>query len=98
MVAGSEFDKQIAAHLEVATIQISTLKDDLNKLNSKVDRLEQGQTDRLEKVEHTVNEINLSLVKKETSALRSIITVGISIIAALLGTVGGLVWYVIMNH
>ena len=80
-------DKKLAAHIEIITLQYSGLKDEVNKLNKKVDDLD-----------HSVDDINLGLAKKETSALRSIITVGISIIAALIGTVGGLVWYVIMNH
>lgn len=95
---GSDESKQLTTHLEIATIQISGLKDEVNKTNTRVDKLEKVITDRLDKIDGTVGDISLSLVKKETSALRSIITVGISIIAALLGTVGGLIWYVIMNH
>lgn len=90
--------QSLEAHVDLCAERYAGLKDDLIAMNDRMDKLEKNMAERMDKLELIVTSIKDSLVKKETSALRSMITIGISIIAGLLGTVGGLVWYVITNH
>jgi len=64
-------------------------------MSNRIEKLENGMNTRMDKIETSVTEVKDILIKKETSALRSLITIGLAIIASLIGTVGGLVWYVV---
>ncbi len=87
--------QSLEAHVDLCAERYAGLKDDLANMSDRIEKLETDMNKRLDKIETAVTEIKDSLVKKEASALRSLIVIGIAVIASLLGTVGGLVWYVI---
>lgn len=89
--------QSLEAHVDLCAERYAGLKDDLAAMSDRIEKLESGVTKRMDKLESSVTEIKDILTKKETSALRSLITVGLAIIASLIGTVGGLVWYVVVN-
>ena len=100
--------QSLEAHVDLCAERYAGLKDDLaamagrietleDGMTKRMDKLEDGMTKRMDKLETSVTEIKDILTKKETSALRSLITIGLAIIASLIGTVGGLVWYVVIS-
>jgi hypothetical protein len=89
--------QSLEAHVDLCAERYAGLKDDLAAMSDRIEKLEEGMTKRMDKLESSVTEIKDILTKKETSALRSLITVGLAIIASLIGTVGGLVWYVVTH-
>jgi uncharacterized protein (DUF342 family) len=94
----SSIEKQsLEAHVDLCAERYAGLKDDLSAMSDRMGKLEDSMTKRMDKLETSVNEIKDILTKKETSALRSLITIGLAIIASLMGTVGGLVWYVVVH-
>lgn len=89
--------QSLEAHVDLCAERYAGLKDDLASMSSRIEKLESDMAKRMDKLESSVTEIKDILTKKETSALRSLITVGLAIIASLIGTVGGLVWYVVVH-
>jgi predicted nucleic acid-binding Zn-ribbon protein len=89
--------QSLEAHVDLCAERYAGLKDDLATMSGRIEKLEEGMTKRMDKLESSVTEIKDILTKKETSALRSLITIGLAIIASLIGTVGGLVWYVVTH-
>jgi archaellum component FlaC len=87
--------QSLEAHVDLCAERYAGLKDDLASMSKRIEKLEDGMNERMDKLETSVTEIKDILTKKETSALRSIIVIGLAIIASLIGTVGGLVWYVV---
>lgn len=78
--------QSLEVHVDLCAERFDGLKKEIASMSIRMDKLEEGMT-----------EIKEILTKKETSALRSLITIGLAIIASLLGTVGGLVWYVVIH-
>lgn len=89
--------QSLEAHVDLCAERFSGLKEDLSAMASRMEKLETDMAKRMDKLESSVTEIKDILTKKETSALRSLITIGLAIIASLIGTVGGLVWYVVVS-
>jgi chromosome segregation ATPase len=87
--------QSLEAHVDLCAERYAGLKDDLASMAERIEKLEADMAKRMDKLETSVTEIKDILTKKETSALRSIIVIGLAIIASLIGTVGGLVWYVV---
>lgn len=88
----TEFEKQnLEAHVDLCAERYGHLKQEL-------ENLQQGQlstNQRLEKLEKMVEGIANSLAEKENTALRSIIKVAGTLILTLLGTLGGVLWYLL---
>jgi len=78
--------QSLEAHVDLCAERYERLQEDLGKMS-----------DRLDHVEKLVKSIFDKLNEKENSAMRAMIRVGFSLIVTLLGTVGGLVWYIITN-
>jgi uncharacterized protein (DUF342 family) len=89
--------QSLEAHVDLCSERFAGLKDDLAAMSDRIEKLEEGMTKRMDKLETSVTEIKDILTKKETSALRSLIVIGLAIIASLIGTIGGLVWYVVTH-
>lgn len=89
--------QSLEAHVDLCAERYVGLKEDLAAMSDRIEKLESGMGKRMDKLETSVTEIKDILTKKETSALRSLITIGLAIIASLIGTVGGLVWYVVVH-
>lgn len=89
--------QSLEAHVDLCAERYKGLQEDLAAMSDRISRLEDGMNKRMDKIETSVTEIKDILTKKETSALRSLIVVGLAIIASLIGTVGGLVWYVVTH-
>jgi uncharacterized protein (DUF342 family) len=87
--------QSLEAHVDLCAERYAGLKDDLASMSDRIGKLEADMAKRMDKLETSVTEIKDILTKKETSALRSLITIGLAVIASLIGTVGGLVWYVV---
>jgi uncharacterized protein (DUF342 family) len=87
--------QSLEAHVDLCAERYAGLKDDLASMSDRIEKLEADMAKRMDKLETSVTEIKDILTKKETSALRSLITIGLAVIASLIGTVGGLVWYVV---
>lgn len=87
--------QSLEAHVDLCAERYAGLKEDLAEMSSRISKLEADMAHRMDKLENSVTEIKDILTKKETSALRSIIVIGLAIIASLIGTIGGLVWYVV---
>jgi phage shock protein A len=89
--------QSLEAHVDLCAERYAGLKDDLANMSDRIEKLETDMAKRMDKLETGIEEIKKTLTAKENSALRSLITIGIAVIASLLGTVGGLVWYVIVH-
>ena len=89
--------QSLEAHVDLCAERYAGLKEDLAAMSDRIEKLEDGMTKRMDTLENRVTEIKEILTKKETSALRSLIAIGLAIIASLIGTVGGLVWYVVTH-
>jgi hypothetical protein len=85
----------LEVHVDLCAERYKGLQEDLAAMSDRIEKLEDGMNKRMDKIETSVTEIKDILTKKETSALRSLITIGLAVIASLIGTVGGLVWYVV---
>ena len=88
----TEFEKQnLEAHVDLCAERYGHLKQEL-------ENLQQGQlstNQRLEKLEKMMEGIANSLAEKENTALKSIIKVAGTLILTLLGTLGGVLWYLL---
>jgi len=88
----TEFEKHnLEAHVDLCAERYEQLKQEL-------ENLQHGQiatNQRLDKLEEMMEKIVKSLSEKENDALRSIIKVAGTLILTLVGTLGGVLWYVI---
>lgn len=89
--------QSLEAHVDLCAERYAGLKDDLAAMSNRIEKLEYDMAKRMDKVENGIEEIKKTLTAKENSALRSLVVIGVAVIASLLGTVGGLVWYVIVH-
>lgn len=90
--------QSLEAHVDLCAERYKGLQEDIKSMSDRMDKLEDGMTKRLEKVDDGIEEIKQTLTNKETSALRTLVTVAASAITALLGLSGGLLWYIITNR
>jgi hypothetical protein len=88
----TEYERHnLEAHVDLCAERYEQLKLELENLQN-------GQmvvNQRLEKLERMMREIADSLTEKENSALKSIIKVSGTLILTLLGTLAGVLWYLI---
>jgi hypothetical protein len=88
----TELERQsLEAHVDLCAERYGHLEQELKLV-------QQGQgitNSRLNKMEEMIERIAATLTEKENNALRSIIKVAGALILALLGTLGGVLWYII---
>ena len=89
--------QSLEAHVDLCAERFAGLKEEIAQISHRIGVIETNMASRMDKLESNITEIKDILTKKETSALRSLITIGLAIIASLIGTVGGLVWYVAIH-
>lgn len=87
--------RSLEVHVDLCAERFKDLRDDLEVMSDRISKLESDMATRMDKLEVIVTEIKDTLAAKETSALKTLIALGISIITALLGVSGGLLWYII---
>lgn len=88
----TEYERHnLEAHVDLCAERYEQLKLELENLQNGQMAVDQ----RLEKLERMMREIANSLTEKENSALKSIIKVSGTLILTLLGTLGGVLWYLI---
>lgn len=90
--------QSLEAHVDLCAERFAGLKEDIQSMSDRMDKLESDMTRRLDKVDNGIEEIKNTLTNKETSALRTLVTIAASAITALLGLSGGLLWYIITNR
>lgn len=87
MMSTTSLEKQsLEAHVDLCAERYERLQEDLGKMSN-----------RLDHVEKLVKSIIEKLNEKESSAMRALIRFGFSLIVTLLGTVGGLIWYIVTS-
>ena len=90
--------QSLEAHVDLCAERYKGLQEDIQSMSDRIDKLENDMTRRLDKVDNGIEEIKNTLTNKETSALRTLVTIAASAITALLGLSGGLLWYIITNR
>jgi len=90
--------QSLEAHVDLCAERYKGLQEDIQSMSDRIDKLESDMTRRLDKVDNGIEEIKNTLTNKETSALRTLVTIAASAITALLGLSGGLLWYIITNR
>jgi len=89
----TEFEKHnLEVHVDLCAQRYEQLKLELENLQN--GQLATNQ--RLDTLEEMMRQIALRLTEKENSALRSIIKVSGTLILTLAGTLGGVLWYIII--
>ena len=88
----TDLEKQsLEAHVDLCAERYGQMKLELEQLQA-------GQiaaNDRLDKLQTMIERIDDRLHEKENQALRGIVRVAGSVIFALLGTLGGVAWYLL---
>ena len=90
----TELEKQsLEAHVDLCAERYGHLEQELKALQQATFATNQ----RLDKMEEMMIQISNKLTEKENNALRSIIKIAGTVIVTLLGTLGGVMWYVITS-
>lgn len=90
----TELEKQsLEAHVDLCAERYGHLEQELKALQQATAATNQ----RLDKLEEMMVKIADKLTEKENSALRSIIRIAGTVIITLLGTLGGVMWYIITS-
>ena len=90
----TELEKQsLEAHVDLCAERYGHLEQELKNLQQTTT----ATNSRLDRLEEMIQNISDRLTEKENSALRTIIKIAGTIIIALLGTLSGVMWYVITS-
>jgi chromosome segregation ATPase len=90
----TELEKQsLEAHVDLCAERYGHLEQELKNLQQTTT----ATNSRLDRLEEMIKNISDRLTEKENSALRTIIKIAGTIIIALLGTLSGVMWYVITS-
>ena len=90
----TELEKQsLEAHVDLCAERYGHLEQELKALQQATLATNQ----RLDKLEEMMVKIADKLTEKENSALRTIIKIAGTVIVTLLGTLGGVMWYIITS-
>jgi len=90
----TNLEKQsLEAHVDLCAERYDNLKNDINDIKSRLDTFD----NELKVIAKNITDINQHLEKKENNVLKGVIKVGGSIILALAGAFGVVVWYVITS-
>lgn len=88
----TELEKQsLEAHVDLCAERYGHLEQELKALQQATMLTNQ----RLDKLEEMMTRIADKLTEKENNALRTIIKIAGTVIVTLLGTLGGVMWYII---
>jgi chromosome segregation ATPase len=91
----TELEKQsLEAHVDLCAERYGHLEQELKNLQQTTT----ATNSRLDRLEEMIKKISDRLTEKENSALRTIIKIAGTIIVALLGTLSGVMWYVITSN
>jgi chromosome segregation ATPase len=91
----TELEKQsLEAHVDLCAERYGHLEQELKNLQQTTT----ATNSRLDRLEEMIKKISDRLTEKENSALRTIIKIAGTIIVTLLGTLGGVLWYVITSN
>ena len=91
----TELEKQsLEAHVDLCAERYGHLEQELKNLQQATLATNQ----RLDKMEEMMIKISDKLTEKENIALRTIVKIAGTIIIALLGTLSGVMWYVITSN
>jgi len=91
----TELEKQsLEAHVDLCAERYGNLKSDIDEIKTRLD----GFETELKTIGNAVSGIHQRLEQKENSVLRGVIKVGGSIILALSGGFGAVVWYIITKQ
>lgn len=90
--------QSLEAHVDLCAERYKGLQEDIQGMSDRIDKLETDMTKRLDKVDDGIEEIKKTLASKETSALKTLVTLAVSAITALMGLSGGLLWYIITHR
>lgn len=94
VMSTTELEKQsLEAHVDLCAERYGHLEQELKSLQQTT----MATNQRLDKLEEMIEKISDKLNEKENTALRSIIRVAGTLILTLLGTLGGVVWYLLTN-
>ena len=90
----TELEKQsLEAHVDLCAERYGHLEQELKALQQATLATNQ----RLDKLEEMMSKIADKLTEKENNALRTIIKIAGTVIVTLLGTLGGVMWYIITS-
>lgn len=91
----TELEKQsLEAHVDLCAERYGHLEQELKNLQQTTT----ATNSRLDRLEEMIKKISDRLTEKENSALRTIIKIAGTMIVTLLGTLGGVLWYVITSN
>lgn len=91
----TELEKQsLEAHVDLCAERYGHLEQELKNLQQTTT----ATNSRLDRLEEMIKQISDKLTEKENSALRSIIKISGTVIVTLLGTLGGVMWYIITSN
>ena len=91
----TELEKQsLEAHVDLCAERYGHLEQELKNLQHTTT----ATNSRLDRLEEMIKNISDRLTEKENSALRTIIKIAGTVIVTLLGTLGGVLWYVITSN
>lgn len=82
--------ESLEAHVDLCAERYARMADN-------IERIENDISSRMDRIEESIDEIKKTLSNKEASALKTLFTLGLSTITALLGISGGLLWYIITH-
>jgi DNA anti-recombination protein RmuC len=89
----TELEKQsLEAHVDLCAERYGHLEQELKNLQQTTLATNQ----RLDKLEEMIERIADKLTEKENNALRTIIKIAGTVIVTLLGTLGGVLWYIVI--
>lgn len=90
----TDLEKQsLEAHVDLCAERYGQMKLELEQLQAG----QMAANDRLDKLQMMIERIDDRLHEKENQALRGIVRVAGSVIFALLGTLGGVAWYLLTS-
>lgn len=90
----TDLEKQsLEAHVDLCAERYGQMKLELEQLQAG----QMAANDRLDKLQMMIERIDDRLHEKENQALRGIVRVAGSVIFALLGTLGGIAWYLLTS-
>ena len=90
----TDLEKQsLEAHVDLCAERYGQMKLELEQLQAG----QMAAYDRLDKLQMMIERIDDRLHEKENQALRGIVRVAGSVIFALLGTLGGVAWYLLTS-
>jgi hypothetical protein len=90
----SELEKEnLPFHVEMEYERFLGISDDINEVKKEQETIH-GKLDDMNQI---LNDVNDKIVQRENTALRVMVKVSGSLIVALIGALGGVIWYLIIQ-